>query len=285
MMKKIYLFSSFAFLFCFTFCNSNITNDKVLNEFTKELLIMYINDSIGLDFNSNTHNIVLNTYSDKNNYCISVYAYQKELFLPNIYYQTIFLGYNLLFVGESNNVFFSETIEPFFENKTNNIPDNQLVDDNPDVWQICLYKNYEINPLRTFKVTPFDDFSIFTTLVENHYNIDKTIDVLYNSDTLSSISVDKPPFFSGGEDSLRSFIKMNFFVPEQHILKKRVLILVGVIIDKNGKVRNPFIIKSSGILELDNEALRVVSSLPDFSPPLHRGNPVTVNYAIPVEID
>ncbi len=95
--------------------------------------------------------------------------------------------------------------------------------------------------------------------------------------------VEKMPEFPGNETGLRKFISDAIQYPE--IAKENGIsgkVYVTLVIDKTGKVKNPVIARGVDP-SLDKEALRVVSSLPDWKPGLQRGKPVNVNYTIPVE--
>ena len=56
---------------------------------------------------------------------------------------------------------------------------------------------------------------------------------------------------------------------------------VRFVVDKKGKVSNVEVVRGAHEL-LDNEALRVVKQLPDFSPGMQRGKKVKVYYHVPI---
>ncbi len=96
------------------------------------------------------------------------------------------------------------------------------------------------------------------------------------------IMVDKMPAFPGGKDAMQKFIAKEIIYPEQAIeehIDGRVLLLV--IIDKTGKVRN-IISKGSPDKILETEAIRVVRLMPDWSPGIQNDIAVDVQVSIPV---
>jgi len=91
------------------------------------------------------------------------------------------------------------------------------------------------------------------------------------------------PEFPGGTDSLQAFLDNNLVYPEEaklnHIHGK---VYVGFMVDKTGKIVNPKILSSASKI-LDDEALRVVNMMPDWTPGNAGGTPVSVQYILPIE--
>lgn len=96
------------------------------------------------------------------------------------------------------------------------------------------------------------------------------------------VVVEEMPEFPGGEDALRSFIGRTIKYPADAMKE-------GI----QGKVFVTFVVKSDGTISdakiargvhplLDNEAIRVVNSLPPWTPGKQRGQAVNVSYTIPV---
>lgn len=57
---------------------------------------------------------------------------------------------------------------------------------------------------------------------------------------------------------------------------------IGVVIDKRGRIKSARIEESSGVAELDAEALRVVTAMPSWKPGIYNGQAVLVAMSIPV---
>lgn len=90
------------------------------------------------------------------------------------------------------------------------------------------------------------------------------------------------PEFPGGMHELMNFIEKNVRYPEvarKHGMQGRVI--VRVVIDKDGSVTEPTIVRSIDT-ELDNEALRIVKLMPKWKPGTQRNKAVKVKYTFPV---
>jgi len=90
--------------------------------------------------------------------------------------------------------------------------------------------------------------------------------------------VEDPAEFPGGERALYKYIqnavKYPVIAQENGVQGK---VYVKFVVNESGKVSNAEILRGVD-LSLDNEALRVINSLPDFKPGKQRGNPVKVFY-------
>lgn len=96
------------------------------------------------------------------------------------------------------------------------------------------------------------------------------------------VVVEIMPEFPGGETALRTFIAKSVNYPpiaaENGIQGK---VYVRFVIDQNGKVSNAEVARSVDP-SLDQEALRVIRSLPRWKPGMQRGKPVRVSYTVPI---
>ncbi|HPQ08079.1 MAG TPA: energy transducer TonB [Bacteroidia bacterium] len=101
------------------------------------------------------------------------------------------------------------------------------------------------------------------------------------------IIVDKMPEFNGGIDSLTKYLVSNIKYPEwekQNNIKGTVF--VSFVVDKDGNVVNPEIIRSvKGSKNFDKEVLRVVSTMPKWIPGELKGNKVNVKMTLPVRFN
>jgi len=94
--------------------------------------------------------------------------------------------------------------------------------------------------------------------------------------------VEKMPKFPGGETALRQFIANNIIYPE--LAKDNGIqgkVYVTFVVTKDGSVANAEIARGVDPL-LDKEALRIVNTLPAWSPGYQRGKPVNVKYTVPI---
>lgn len=90
------------------------------------------------------------------------------------------------------------------------------------------------------------------------------------------------PSFPGGQGALFSYISNNMQYPKQAIKSgTQGRVIVKFIVEVDGSISNVKIGKSANP-ELDEEALRVVKSMPKWNPGKQDGHTVRVNYTVPV---
>ena len=95
--------------------------------------------------------------------------------------------------------------------------------------------------------------------------------------------VEEMPKFKGGDAKLMEFLMMNMKYPESAIkAKQQGRAIVGFVVGKDGTVSDVYIEKSTGYDVLDNEAMRVVKSMPAWKPGKQKGKPVNVKYFVPI---
>ena len=91
------------------------------------------------------------------------------------------------------------------------------------------------------------------------------------------------PSFPGGDGALMRFINDNLKYPPE-ALKNRIegKVIVQFVVTKTGKVEKVKVARAVN-KELDQEAVRLIKMLPDFSPGRNAmGEPVNVWYTLPV---
>jgi len=90
------------------------------------------------------------------------------------------------------------------------------------------------------------------------------------------------PEFPGGAKALAAYVKQNLQYPQAAIdTQTEGTVYVDCVIDKQGRVTKPTV--AQGISpELDAEAVRVVSTLPPFTPASLKGKPIDCNFQIAV---
>lgn len=105
-------------------------------------------------------------------------------------------------------------------------------------------------------------------------------DVVNNE--LVYLVADEMPVFPGEMKALNEALGRNLVYPET--LKEQGIegkVLVKFIIDKEGNIKNPVVVRSVDPL-LDKAALDAVKKLPRFRPGKIAGSPVSVWYSIPI---
>lgn len=97
--------------------------------------------------------------------------------------------------------------------------------------------------------------------------------------------VEDMPEFPGGELELRKYIQKNVVYPE--MAKEAGVegtVYVTFVVGRDGKVRNVKVARGiPGGKSCDKEAVRVVESMPAWTPGKQRGKAVSVNYTLPVK--
>jgi len=97
--------------------------------------------------------------------------------------------------------------------------------------------------------------------------------------------VEKMPEYPGGEEERVNFLVKNIKYPEE--ARKNGIsgtVFITFIIEKSGEITNIKVLK--GVDEiLDNEAIRVISIMPDWKPGMQRGKPVRVQFNMPIQFN
>jgi len=94
--------------------------------------------------------------------------------------------------------------------------------------------------------------------------------------------VEKMPEFPGGEKEIFTFLKQTIQYPADALKKnEQGRVIIRFVISKTGKVENIEVIR--GVSQnIDNEALRVVGLMPNWTPGEQNGQKVAVYYTLPV---
>lgn len=94
--------------------------------------------------------------------------------------------------------------------------------------------------------------------------------------------VEEMPEFPGGMAECMKFIGKNLQYPsisEENGVQGKVI--VTFVVNKDGSIVDPVVVRSVDPY-LDKEAMRVISTMPNWKPGKQRGNPVRVRYTVPV---
>ncbi|MGA0303923.1 MAG: energy transducer TonB [Schleiferiaceae bacterium] len=130
--------------------------------------------------------------------------------------------------------------------------------------------------------------------------MDNGLEVIVDPDPIEVFTftqVESMPVFAGCEEALTNderyacmnsqlmaYVSSNFEVTERMIQFSRgEKLFVEFIIEKNGEVRNATIVRGEDEL-IAEEALRVVKSLPRFTPAKMNGKPVRMSYILPINV-
>jgi protein TonB len=95
------------------------------------------------------------------------------------------------------------------------------------------------------------------------------------------------PIFPGGEQALFKFLQDNILYPkEAKKMKLTGKVFVKFMIDTEGAVKNVELAKGiEGGELLNEEALRVIKLLPNWTPGYNNGKPVEVYYTLPISFN
>lgn len=95
--------------------------------------------------------------------------------------------------------------------------------------------------------------------------------------------VEEMPVFPGGQTGLMEFIAKNLRYPvkaQKEGIQGRAI--ARFIVEKDGSVSNLAVARRSASSELDAEAIRVLSTMPKWTPGKQRGKEVRVKYTVPI---
>ena len=138
-----------------------------------------------------------------------------------------------------------------------------------------------VDEIPAYPITEEEDDSSDT---EN--NLDNPIDDLIDNLIEGEVDIEpdyKKAQFPGGNDSLKSFLQKNLHYP-QEVVEKSIegSVVVSFIVDKYGRISNVEVVQSADSL-LDAEAVRLVQSMPDWSPAEMDGKAVWSRFVLPVK--
>jgi TonB family protein len=103
------------------------------------------------------------------------------------------------------------------------------------------------------------------------------------SDKDKFVVVEEMPSFPGGKNAMEAWIIANLKYPAEAVKAKITgKVYVNFTVSSMGKVKNVIVSKSPSPL-LNAEAIRLISSMPDWKPGMQAGKPVDVQFKVPVE--
>ncbi len=95
--------------------------------------------------------------------------------------------------------------------------------------------------------------------------------------------VEEMPQFPGGTNGLMTFLRNSIIYPQEaRDAGTQGKCFVSFVIDSSGKVKDARVEKSSGDAALDKESVRVVESMPRWTPGKQSGKAVAVKYTLPI---
>ena len=94
--------------------------------------------------------------------------------------------------------------------------------------------------------------------------------------------VEGMPQFPGGAAALMQYLSQNIRYPKEAMeAKTQGRVIVQFVVEKDGSISGAHVVKSVNP-QLDAEALRVISAMPNWTPGTQNGQTVRVKYAVPI---
>ena len=96
------------------------------------------------------------------------------------------------------------------------------------------------------------------------------------------IVVEVPPSFPGGSSEMNKFISQNMRYPKTALENGiQGTVYVSFVVQKDGKITGIQVMRSAGEI-LDEEAIRVIKSMPPWIPGVQKGEPVATRFILPL---
>lgn len=103
-----------------------------------------------------------------------------------------------------------------------------------------------------------------------------------NADDKIYTAVEQMPEFPGGAKALSKYLDSHAVYPKSAKTRHhQATVYVNFVVGSNGKLTDIKVVKNT-FADLDSEAVRVVNSMPDWSPGKTNGTAVAVYYTIPI---
>ena len=108
-------------------------------------------------------------------------------------------------------------------------------------------------------------------------------DTVVGDDDYICVQYEKWPEFPGGQQEVLKYIQENLIYPKL-ALKKQIQgrSICQFIVEKDGSISHIQVVRSSGNKSLDRAAIRVIKTMPKWTPGRLQGKIVRTHYVIPV---
>ena len=108
-------------------------------------------------------------------------------------------------------------------------------------------------------------------------------DTVVGDDGYICVQYEKWPEFPGGQQEMLKYIQENLIYPKL-ALKKQIQgrSICQFIVEKDGSISHIRVVRSSGNKSLDRAAIRVIKTMPKWTPGRLQGKIVRTTYALPV---
>ncbi len=181
--------------------------------------------------------------------------------------QTMELGYTSFAIEDDNYIPStpSEKKEP--PQQKIEVPFFELVDDNANIENE--FVGFDSEPTDD-NILDIKDF-VFASTGDKYNKMDEPF-----------LFVEEMPEFPGGEKALLNYLTINVKYPvvaQENGIEGKVY--VSFVIDENGRINNVALLRGVD-KSLDNEAIRVISSMPKWKPGKQYGKAVKVRFTVPI---
>ena len=108
-------------------------------------------------------------------------------------------------------------------------------------------------------------------------------DTVVGDDDCVNVNYETWPEFPGGQQEMFKYIQENLIYPKL-ALKKQIQgrSICQFIVEKDGSISHIQVVRSSGNKSLDRAAIRVIKTMPKWTPGRLQGKIVRTTYALPV---
>ena len=126
-------------------------------------------------------------------------------------------------------------------------------------------------------------FGILFVMIQNGFSIDLKDSIANRVDSDYYLIVDSNARFQNGDiNNFRLYIQQNLTVQNENEIIGKTIFSFGV--DWNGDVKNVEIIKSSGVIEFDNQLIRLIQNSPKWIPAIKNNKKVGQSFKMPLII-
>ena len=103
----------------------------------------------------------------------------------------------------------------------------------------------------------------------------------YSYDVIFTMA-DEHPAFPGGEPARQEFMETTLRYPREAMMQgDQGTVFVTFVVRYDGRITDARVLRGISP-ELDEEAIRVVNMMPDWEPGIHRGEPVSIRFNMPI---
>lgn len=287
MKKALLLFITLIFIsgICVVTCPKHDDHSKAINSEINKFIDRKISEDAQNDSEKALAFLASSICSNISEYFIDSKLYVDNHFLFSVGKITINGESKIISIGVLNHIF--TDIESYLNEEFSKYSDSIQDDDENENKEFITENayseagtsksNYVSNDITTNKNK---NISEITTNVHKEVEEAKTA----KTDITESVftAVDQMPQFPGGDAALMKFLSNNINYPRvsmENGVQGRVI--VQFIVTKNGSIGEVKIVRSVD-RDLDNEAIRLCKSLPNFIPGKMNGKPVNVWYTLPI---